>query len=484
MPTQEEIQAYLDSLKNKPTPGVDDSNPLNKYIDASKDLPPPPQGSSVMDQIKGVLSKGPTPASDSDKPQIDKIPDTDEKDIPDEDSDQEEPTPAKVETPTAVAPTAPAPASAPETPSIATAPQAPSVEDQLKQAQAEQQQAYRNAAFSKGAEMIGRGISHAPINEKILEQLGENQTTPAAAKVANVSELAKARELDIKRKQEKEEMDPKSEKSQFLRDAYKQFLKRDIPDSVSAAQLKDQFPQLAKLAELRDAAQARAEVAKQRAADTAAYREQLLGAKQTAAGNKASADQNKAYTEAVQKVQTFRGNRAAQQASMDVLSADKALNLVKNKDLNTLTTQDLRLLEGEIAKIATGGVPTEHGVETLMPNNLKTKWAEMKNFLLSNPTDANSAAYIKKNLKYLEDMKETSKNTLYKYQTAIAKPYKNRLAESDFKDLTSDIETNYGPKSVSGAKKDNKVDAYAQQNGLDYEHALKILTNRGYKPQE
>lgn len=156
-----------------------------------------------------------------------------------------------------------------------------------------------------------------------------------------------------------------------------------------------------------------------------------------AIGDKKDKEQGKAYSELINHLETFRGNRAAQQASQDVYSANKTLAMVANKDPNTLTTQDLSLLASEMAKIATGGVPGEHGVQQLMPNNLNTKLAEMQSFLMSKPSDANAAEYIKKNMSYLKEMSGEANKTLANYRNNIVKGYKSRIRPEDYNEVVN-----------------------------------------------
>lgn len=167
--------------------------------------------------------------------------------------------------------------------------------------------------------------------------------------------------------------------------------------------------------------------------------------RQGAQDTKTSEAQNKAYTSMRHDLETFRGNQAAQQAALKVLNADTALAIVKNKDPNTLTTQDLHLLAEEMGKVASGGVPTESGVKALLPNTLATKVAEMKSFLSNNPSDANAAKFIQHNMQYLEEMKNVANSTLSSYRSNIAKGYKSRVRPEDYEEATRDYSLGGSP---------------------------------------
>ncbi len=172
--------------------------------------------------------------------------------------------------------------------------------------------------------------------------------------------------------------------------------------------------------------------------------------KKAVQAEKGEAASDKNYTQMRKDLESFRGNAAAQQASKDVLSADKALQIVKGKDPNHLTNQDLSLLAGELAKVATGGVPTEHGIQTLMPNNLATKAAELQSFLSSKPTDAQAGEYIKKNMAYLEEMRDTAHKTLNSYRTNIAKGYKSRVKPESYSEAVNDYGLGEQPPAAPG----------------------------------
>ena len=170
-------------------------------------------------------------------------------------------------------------------------------------------------------------------------------------------------------------------------------------------------------------------------AESAANR---AAAMQMIQSNKMGTEQDKAYTAMRHDLESFRGNQAAQQAALKIQNADTALAIVKNKDPNTLSTQDLNLLANEMGKLASGGVPGEHGVQAMMPNNLQTKYAEMQSFLLSKPSDAQAGEYIKRNMAYLDEMKQVAQSTLGNYRANIAKGYKNRVKPEDYASASTD----------------------------------------------
>lgn len=181
------------------------------------------------------------------------------------------------------------------------------------------------------------------------------------------------------------------------------------------------------------------EARKQTSEDNAKLRSQLFQDNQD---RKNSTRQDSAYQKLRHDLETFRGNTAVQTAAQGVLSANKAIDMVAGKDPNTLTTQDLRVLMEEISKIASGGIPGEHGVAALMPNNLQTKFAELKNFYLSKPTDAQAAEYIKHNMDYLQKMKDTSQAVVNDYRRNILKGAKHTVRPEDLEETVNDYHLN------------------------------------------
>jgi hypothetical protein len=166
-------------------------------------------------------------------------------------------------------------------------------------------------------------------------------------------------------------------------------------------------------------------------------REQMDARKQAAHDAlmyKQSTGQDKAYTQMRKDLETFRGNPAAQQAAVATQNVDKALALTGSQP----TSQNLNLLAEEMGKIAAGGVPGEHGVHALLPDNLATKVAELKAFALSTPSNADVSAYLKNNVDYLKQVKTIANSTLTAYRGNIAKGYKGRVTPENYSEAQSD----------------------------------------------
>ena len=269
---------------------------------------------------------------------------------------------------------------------------------------------------------------------------GNLQLTPQAQQARDFAAQKQKDEMD----QYKQSHDVNSQYSQNVRTQHGLLAKtfgvgdENSYNGLNAAQVEEQDKGIlgplssyagakAKAGATVDAAQTRADLAKQ-----------IADQKTTQGSGKDAEKADKAYTEMRKNMETFRGNTGAQQASVALQNADKALAIVKNKDPNSLTTQDLTLFADEMGKIASGGVPGEHGVQALMPNNAQTQYAKLVNFLSSKPTDAQAGEYIKHNMSYLNDMRDVAAGTLSKYRENIAKGYKHRVAPEDYDEASQD----------------------------------------------
>lgn len=312
------------------------------------------------------------------------------------------------------------------------APQTNTISDSIKkllEPDSELSDAQNQANKNRGMALLSRGVSQAiggitrtkadTGTADTLEKDANSPVNDVMQKRSAATDKLKNAELQNKLQDELTKSDPKSDISQLYRDT---MTKLGMPqgENISASSIEKAFPAISKVLEKQT---------------NDANRAAMLSDK---ADTKKTADQDKAYTQMRKDLETFRGNRPVAQAAMDAYSADKAMALVKGINPDKLTTQDLRMLNTELAKIASGGVPGEHGVETLMPNNLRTKAAELQNFLTSNPSDAHAGEYVKKNLKYLQGMVDSANSSVDKYRSNISKGYKNRVNPDQFSEAQSD----------------------------------------------
>lgn len=126
------------------------------------------------------------------------------------------------------------------------------------------------------------------------------------------------------------------------------------------------------------------------------------------------------------EMQTFKGNKQLQQASLDIYSANKALGIAASKPLDNLTSRDLHLIAADTAKLASGGIARQAEIEAMLPDNYKSVYNKYIEFVKANPQPAKQAAYVKDNIQNLRHMVSAAQHSIddYRYETLEAKkPY-------------------------------------------------------------
>lgn len=298
---------------------------------------------------------------------------------------------------------------------------------QLASAQQESRRNEMLTGLARASASLSAGLAHSnvPVNEAPFNAMAATDQQPVTdvlnAQKSQAADLSNQQALMATQKQAGDS-DPNSPQSI----AAKNLIKRLYPgkfddatlDSLSAADVGNSIMKPLELDQ-------KINEHKDEMASKAADRKENAA---TRADAKSTADQNKAYTDLVQKAESARSNQAVQQAQLAIQNASRALKLADSG--KPVSRQDLALLAEEMGKIATGGVPSDHGVQSLMPDNLQTRLAKLKEFLTNNPTDAEAAEYVKRNISYLHDMTDVSNDTLKNYHRNLLNGYKDRIGES------------------------------------------------------
>ncbi len=145
--------------------------------------------------------------------------------------------------------------------------------------------------------------------------------------------------------------------------------------------------------------------------------------------NKKTENQDKLYTEMVNKIETPRGNQKVQQAQKALLSIGNAQELIDMyPDPNKMPAQQVNLLNQELAKVASGGVGSEHGQSSLEANTFNQKWQSFLSKSGNEPTGAELGAFIGENKAYLGGLQKVNERVVNDYRKHIFNSYKNRLA--------------------------------------------------------
>lgn len=141
-------------------------------------------------------------------------------------------------------------------------------------------------------------------------------------------------------------------------------------------------------------------------------------------------DEEKTYSEIASKMEPTRGNRALQQASVNLLSVDNAERLMAPyaNNLDKMPPKKVELLAEELEKIASGSAGTQSGRDSLAAKTFASKWSEFKSNLTGEPTGADVGAFLKDYGDYLGDLKQASQNVVDKHYQSVWNANKNRLS--------------------------------------------------------
>lgn len=192
--------------------------------------------------------------------------------------------------------------------------------------------------------------------------------------------------------------------------------------------------------------QTKSEIAKQKNAlgeKSLAVRQEMA---KLAKSNKATNDQNKALTQTQTLLESARGNPAAAQAEKDLYSAQKANSLINMYgDPNKLSPQQVSLLVSEVAKIATGGVPTGHEQEALQPGTGASKLAALWSKLSNQPSPANAGAFIKQFKDYNDALSKDAQKVVQDKYGRVIETRKKQLGDDNYKSLQDQYLNRFKP---------------------------------------
>lgn len=221
------------------------------------------------------------------------------------------------------------------------------------------------------------------------------------------------------------------------------------PGLIDTEKLKETVAQRRDAAAARQAGinESRADRA-QRAADSAADRQQRA---QDAADAKAAQAQAKTFHETKQTLETARGNPAVAQAEKNLLAADQADSLANMYgDPNKLSQPQVALLAAEIGKIASGGVSSEHALQTITPDSLKGRLSGVVSKLTNEPTPANAAAFIKQYTDYTNALRKDAQKVITDKYGRVIESAKRDLSPEQYDDLNANYMQRFQPKQAGG----------------------------------
>lgn len=314
-----------------------------------------------------------------------------------------------------------------------------------------------NTEFFKNLEQA----ANQPVQDVLTQQASQQSEMKGALEKRQLQEAMDA-------------SDPNSDKSVALRKAYeKAFPGIDKSygkywSSVSAADA----PLIAHPLELR-----------------AKLDEQLTNAlanrefKQGLLNKKGDEKQGTATNQTMGMLESARGNPEVSGALRNKLLVKNAASLINQyPDPNNMSPAEVSLLVTEIGKIASGGVPAEKELQTIMPNTMKSNLASMYSKLANNPQPAQAGAFIKKYQNYLQELDNNANDTINTKYNRVLEGQKSRIGDDSYNNLKE----NYTAKPVQfknkGAQQSTSFPAdvmkYAEDHNITPEQAAAVKAQR------
>lgn len=167
--------------------------------------------------------------------------------------------------------------------------------------------------------------------------------------------------------------------------------------------------------------------------------------------NKEKSDikQQQAYTEMRKAAETFRGNKAVQNANEAIRNSDSAMEIINSvKNYDQLTPTQYNLLTAEVAKIATGGAATEGSIHDARASTLMSKAANFWQSVSGKPTGAQLGEFVQQNKDYLQHLNSVNHKFIDDFRGNNAKAYRGRVTPDQYNEYMTD----FGPQQRGGGK--------------------------------
>lgn len=144
---------------------------------------------------------------------------------------------------------------------------------------------------------------------------------------------------------------------------------------------------------------------------------------------KSTEKQNAAYQTLVSQAEQVKAT--VKQAEADIYAAGKANRLGKlYGDPSKLSAPMVKLLVSDIAKIASGGVPSQHELEGLTPGTLESKFSDIISKLRNEPTPANAGEFVKQYMDYANALTKDARKVIHNKYGRLAESYKPLISPS------------------------------------------------------
>lgn len=194
---------------------------------------------------------------------------------------------------------------------------------------------------------------------------------------------------------------------------------------------------------------------------------------------KMQAEGMKAY---LQNTESSRQRPDAAQALKDIQSAQKineGISQAPGGDLNKLNNNQVRLITGELVKMATGGAPTETELESLTPNNVAQKYGAMLQNLTNKSAPSNAAEFVQQFRDYANGIAKQGADRITQRSNDIADALRPQLGEQSYKLVKGQIANEFKDiRPSSGSKYSPDVSDYAAKHSISEAQAAQIKALR------
>jgi hypothetical protein len=188
-------------------------------------------------------------------------------------------------------------------------------------------------------------------------------------------------------------------------------------------------------------------------------------------------------------LESARGNPAAAQAERDIYAAGKIKSLAYlHGDPNLNSPQENQLLASEVAKLASGGVPSIHELQGLNPSTLPSGLAALAQKVVNHPEPANAGAFIKAFTDYAEQLEKDAQEVISDKYGRVIEARKGILGDDNYNALQKQYVKRFeNARAKSEAGKTDKQPAfemtpdvinYAKTHNITPEEALKVKKSR------
>ncbi len=328
----------------------------------------------------------------------------------------------------------------------------------LKEAQDAQSKAQNDARLTNAMNLIGSSIAGLGTKGAVLDNTMDKYYQERAKDdtiTKNFTALT-----------EKEKDDPGSKASKQAVDFSAQMLQKagfdpKIVQGMSFSQIDKHFPQIAKMMEIKGTNDAKIMAVKDKIS------------------TKDAETKDKEFNNTQQMLEQMRGNPAVQQAETMIANSQKLKELFKG-DLNKITPAQKNLGIMEISKMATGGIPTQHELDTLNKGGLPERFAGVWQQISNKPEPANAGEFIKTYLDYANGLEQGAQKTIKDRYGRILETRKGKLKSEDYKNLEDKYINRFQNSDIVKNKTfdkdtESRIEKAMKANGASREEVIEAL---------